>query len=354
MTLRGRLVRFYALSVTLWLVAVGGAIYFEFVIEPASAGIVFRGAEPEDTAVGEMWEVIFFAALPAAVLAGIGGWWVLRRGLAPVQALTVAAEALHEGNLHERLPRTHNGDEIDRLSEVLNTLVGRLGASLNQMREFTLQASHELKTPLTIMRGELETALRLNFSQADPQALCASQLEEIRRLTRIVDSLTLLAKADAGLLQLESKPVDLAALVEAGAEDADILAEGRVAVKLERCEPCTVQGDRDRLRQLILNLVDNAVKFSPPGGAVTLALDMAEGLARLRVANTGPVLPPEEAARVFDRFYRAGHDRHSATPGSGLGLSLCQWIVKAHGGTITFQSTAPGVNTVEVVFPVLM
>ena len=346
MTLRRRLTVSYAVVLTGCLLLMGAAAYYEFVVEFQD-----HGHEPGFSMTWEVMEVVLGAGIPALAIGVLGGWWLVRRSLRPIAELTAAAERLHEGNLQELLPRSRNGDEIDRLSEVLNDFTGRLGASVGQMREFTFHASHELKTPLTIMRGELEVALRDDFSKADPRALCVSQLEEIRRLSRIVESLTLLAKADASLLRLDRQVIPLHELVKEAVDDADTLSEGQV-VRIGRCDECAIPGDRDRLRQLLLNLVDNAVKYNTPGGGtIRFSLAREEGRVVCRIVNSGPGLAEENCAKVFDRFYRGGSAHPKPIEGSGLGLSLCRWIAEAHGGSIDFRSSAGGDTTVTLILP---
>ena len=213
--------------------------------------------------------------------------------------------------LRDPLPRTGNGDELDRLTEVFNGMLARLDDSFNRTREFTLHASHELKTPLTILCGETETGLRDESLSAAERERAASLLDELRRLARIVDGLTLLAKADAGQVALKLEPVRLDELVRDNFADAQILAEPHgIQVELAACEEITVRGDRHRLRQLLLNLADNAVKYNQPQGRVTMSLRRAGGTAEFTIANTGAGIPPEVLPRVFDRFYR-GDPAHS-------------------------------------------
>ncbi|HXF09992.1 MAG TPA: HAMP domain-containing sensor histidine kinase [Desulfuromonadaceae bacterium] len=230
-------------------------------------------------------------------------------------------------------------------------MTGRLHGSFNRIREFTLHASHELKTPLTVMRGEVETALREDPAPEQRDRLL-SQLDEIQRLTTIVDGLSLLTKADAGQVTLNVEPVRLEELVRDNFADTQILAEPTgVKVELETCDEIGIHGDRHRLRQLLLNLADNAVKYNQPHGRVTMKLRRIDNVAEFTVANTGAGIPPEILPRVFDRFFR-GDPAHSQTDGCGLGLSIAKWIVDAHHGTIHIESTPSQWTTVTVRFPV--
>jgi signal transduction histidine kinase len=305
-------------------------------------------------ALDETGEMFLYTGLPAVILGFLGGWWITRRAIAPVTALTETVEKIHERNLCEQLPRTRNGDELDRLTEVFNAMTGRLDGSFQRIREFTLHASHELKTPLTVMRGELETALREeNFTPVQKDRLL-SQIDEIERLAKIVDALTLLTKVDAGQVQLNFELVQLDDLVEENFADMKILAQlQNIQVKLEECEQISISGDRHRLRQLLLNLADNAVKYNHLNGTITVSLRRSEGFAELKISNTGAGIAPELQPRVFERFFRGDTSHNSAIEGCGLGLSIAQWIVLAHLGSIRFVSEPGKLTVVTVRFPAI-
>jgi heavy metal sensor kinase len=296
--------------------------------------------------------MIFQIGLPAVILGLIGGWWLTRRVLAPVLKLTNAVEKIHEKNLGKKIPRTNNGDELDRLTEVFNTMTARLDNSFQRIREFTLHASHELKTPLTVLCGETETALRDESLSPTERERLLSQLDEVRRLSKIVDGLTLLAKADAGQIALKLEPVRLDELVLDNFADTQILAEPHgIQVELTTCEEIFVRGDRHRLRQLLLNLADNAVKYNQQQGRVTMGLRRAENFAEFKITNTGAGIPPEILPRVFDRFFRGDPAHENTIEGCGLGLSIAKWIVSAHNGTIQIESMQSKPTTVTVHLP---
>ena len=348
MTIRTRLSLWYAGVLTASLLVIGFGTYQE-ILERFHHE---HRREPMEHALAETGEMVFQVGLPAILLGLLGGWWLTRRALAPVTELTEAIKKIHERNLRDPLPRTKNGDELDRLTEVFNGMLARLDDSFNRTREFTLHASHELKTPLTVLCGETETALRDESLSVAEREHAASQLDELRRLARIVDGLTLLAKADAGQVALKLEPVRFDELVRDNFADAQILAEPQgIRVELEGCEEITVSGDRHRLRQLLLNLADNAVKYNQPQGRVTMSLRRADGAAEFTIANTGAGIPPEVLPRVFDRFYR-GNPAHSPTvDGCGLGLSIAQWIVSVHNGTIKIESVPDKITTVAIRLP---
>jgi two-component system, OmpR family, heavy metal sensor histidine kinase CusS len=348
MTIRKRLTLWYAGILIASLLVIGLGTYRE-IDEQLRHG---HRRAPAEHAISETGEMVFEVGLPAVVLGLLGGWWLTRKALAPMSKLTSAITRVHERNLREPLPRTGNGDELDRLTEVFNAMLARLDESFNRIREFTLHASHELKTPLTVLCGEIETALRDESQSPAARDQWASQLDELRRLTRIVDGLTLLAKADAGQVELKSQPVRLDELVRDNFADAQILAEPQhIQVELAACEQMPVRGDRHRLRQLLLNLADNAVKYNQPQGRVTMNLRRVNGAAEFTITNTGPGIPPESLPRVFDRFYRGDPAHGHEVEGCGLGLSIARWIVSAHAGTIQIDSKPAQLTTVTVRLP---
>ena len=348
MTIRTRLTLWYAGILAASLLVIGYGTYRE-IDEQLRRD---HRKEPMEHAIDETSELVLQVGLPAVLLGLLGGWWLTRRALGPVKKLTDAATKIHERNLRDPLPRTSNGDELDQLTKVFNDSLARLDDSFKRVHEFTLHASHELKTPLTVMCGEAEIASRDESLPSAERERAASQLDELRRLARIVDGLTLLAKADAGQITLAMEPVRLDELVRDNFADAQILAEPQgIKVELESCEEITVRADRHRLRQLLLNLADNAVKYNQPQGRVTMNLRRADNMAEFTIANTGQGIPPEMLPRVFDRFFR-GDPAHSQTvDGCGLGLSIAQWIVTAHNGTIKIESATMKPTIVTVRLP---
>lgn len=347
MTIRTRLNLWYAAVLCLTLLVMAGLSYNEFVVEKRQPKHAEEDSVSQD--MEDLVGILCVTILPAVVLGLVGGWWLTRQALAPVAAVTRAAGRIHDRNLHEQLPRSGNGDELDQLTEVFNAMTARLHDSFQRIREFTLHASHELKTPLTILHGEMETAMTVEPLTASQRERIASELDEVQRLAKIVDGLTLLTKADAGQIQLKREPLRLDDIVRDVFADAQILAKpASVQVQLATCEIVTIQGDRHRLRQLLLNLIDNAIKYNVPNGLVTITLTPVHEYAELTVTNTGPGIPRESLPRVFDRFYRADPAHGDTVDGCGLGLSIAQWIVSAHGGQIQIASD-PEVKTSVVV-----
>jgi signal transduction histidine kinase len=358
MTIRMRLTFWFAAVLVLSLLAMGGLSYYELVVEPRNKARAQAAAKnPEDVKEDppgeELMEALAWSGIPALVLGLGGGWWLMRRTLAPIAALTHATEQINEHNLSKPLARSGNGDELDRLTDVFNSMTERLHQSFTRIREFTLHASHELKTPLTVMHGELETALQNETLPPPQRTRVESQLDEVQRLTRIVDGLTLLTKADAGQIVLARERVQLDELVREAFADAQSLARPRdIAVTLKNCEAATVIGDRHRLRQLLLNLTDNAIKYNLPKGTVTLVLGRLGGNAEVSIANTGPGIAPELLHRVFDPFFRGDASHSQTVEGCGLGLSIARWIAVAHDGAIEITSRPGELTTAIVRLPI--
>jgi signal transduction histidine kinase len=348
MRIRTRLTLWYAAILAISLLLISGRTYHELAEQMQHA----HQQHSARRALGEAGEIVFRMGLPAIVLGLAGGWWLTRRTLQPLAELTKAAKEIDERTLAHPLPRSRNGDELDELAAVLNSTQVRLNNSFQRIREFTLHASHELKTPLTVLHGELETALRDDDLAPSERERALSQLGEVERLSKIVDGLTLLTKADAGDVKLKKDTVSLDELVRDIHADAIILGERRgITVELTACEKTNVMGNAHRLRQLLLNLADNAVKYNDVGGLISMELRRVDAAAHFSIANTGPGIAADVLPKVFDRFFR-GDPAHSAdTEGCGLGLSIAQWIAHAHGGTIQIESNTK-LTTVILSLPV--
>jgi signal transduction histidine kinase len=227
-----------------------------------------------------------------------------------------------------------------------------LDDSFRQVRRFSADASHELQTPLTILKGEIEVALRSGRTPEDYQQVLTSSLEEIERISRLVEGLLLLARADSGVLRMDHKPVDLPQLVaEVAAQMQKMAADQGVSLRQEDLAPVTLYGDKEQLLRLLRNLIDNAIKYTPAGGRVTLSLRGDGSQARISVTDTGIGLSEAEQAQIFTRFYRAAQARSQSGGGAGLGLCIAQSIAEAHGGKIQVHSSPGQGSTFTVVLP---
>jgi len=278
------------------------------------------------------------------------------RAFRPVDQIINEVEAITDGrSLHRRLPVDDAGDEMARLSSTLNAMIARLETSFGALRRFTADASHELKTPLTVLRADVERAMSTAGSPNDQLVALEEALHETRRMADLVDSLLTLARADEGRFDLHREPVPLEPLVREVFETALILGEDAgLGVSLPIIEPATVLGDRTRLRQLLLNLVTNAIKYTPRGGRVELAMTVRDHVATVAVRDTGIGISAADLPYIFDRFWRADRARSRAAErgGFGLGLAISQYIAQAHGGTLTVHSRLGRGSTFTVTLPV--
>ena len=296
-------------------------------------------------------------AIPAVLLLGsYGGLLLANQALRPVDRMTRAAEQIGAGDLTERVPLPAKMDELGRLAATFNHMIARLQAAFERQRQFTSDASHELRTPLAVMRGDIEIALRRRRTPEAYEQVLTSNLEEIVRLSRLVEDLLTLARADAGRTALRCEPTSLDDLCRGMVEYISPLAQLREQEL--RYEPppqdVVINGDVQRLKQLLLNLLDNAIKYTDLRGRVTLAVRAEGRSAVLTVADTGRGIPPEDLPHIFDRFFRRSRPTSdkSAT-GFGLGLSIVKWIVDSHGGKIEAASRPGEGTTFTVRFPLL-
>jgi two-component system OmpR family sensor kinase len=296
---------------------------------------------------------IFLILIPIALAISIGGGWFLAySSLRPVDEITKNAREISAHNLSSKIPPRAVDDEIGRLVSTFNEMIERLRHSFDRIRQFSVDASHELRTPLTIMRGEVELALRNTKEPEEYRRVLVSNLEEILRLATIIDSLLTLAKADANQTDIDVEPVNLKDLIAELYEDSEVIASKKnITVKLAHNVEAVVLGDPVRLRQLFLNLLDNAVKYTPTGGHVTLSAERTDAQAIVRVKDSGIGIPLEDQQKIFDRFYRVDKGRSRDMGGSGLGLSIAHWIVGLHHGTIAVESEPGRGSTFTVTLP---
>ena len=292
--------------------------------------------------------ILLAATLIAYVLAG--------RALQPVDRVVDEVRAISDGrSLHRRLAPLATGDELARLTSTLNEMLGRLERSFSTLRRFTADASHELKTPLTVLRSGLERAITHPRVSPEVLEILDETLGEANRMAEMVDSLLMLARGDEGRAPLHVEAVDLHELLDEVAETAGILGEqADVAVEVSSpATPVTLEADRARIRQLLMNLMTNAIKYTPAGGAVAITCKRRDETVVLEVRDTGIGIAPGDLPHIFDRFWRAdpARSRTSARPGTGLGLAISKWIAEAHGGAIAVQSRSGRGTTFTVTLP---
>jgi heavy metal sensor kinase len=277
--------------------------------------------------------------VPLAVLVAVGGgYYLVGRALAPVVRMARSAERITLRNLDEQLPVTRSGDELEQLSLALNHMIRRLREAVEQNQRFLADASHELRTPLTVLRGELESAVGQTAAPELRERL-GSALEEVDRLVKIVEALFAISRVEAGDEPRQWTRFDLAQLAAATAEQMSLLAEDkgvRVNCKVEG--NVSVEGDSARIKQVVVNLLDNAIKYTPAGGCIELSVQARGGKAVMEVADTGIGIPAGALPRVFERFYRGDQASWRDGGGAGLGLAIVKSICSAHGGQIGVQS----------------
>ena len=285
---------------------------------------------------------ILLLITPCILLAAaLGGHFLMTLPLRPLVVLTEQAERVGTHQLGERLPVIATGDEMERLSLSLNRMISRLEDALAHNRRFSADVSHELRTPLTILRGELEQMLHTSSIPLTQRDALGSALEEIDRMAKIVESLLTISRLYSGTDAMDLKPVNLSRLARWTVDQMHLLAEEKsIALRSSQTEPITILADPGRMKQVLVNLLDNAIKYTPNGGeiAIRVSTESAARLAILEVSDTGIGIPADSLPYVFDRFYRSDKARTRGSGGAGLGLSIVKAISKAHGGIVTIES----------------
>lgn len=309
---------------------------------------VLQVAAPLGTRNRMLKNALLFMLLLLIIVSGgtlAGSWWLAARAVRPVQEIIRQAEAVRPGTPGPRIEAWADSREYVRLVQVLNTMLARIDAAFEAQRRFTADASHELRSPLTAMRGELELARRRPRPAEEYERVIDSALEEVERLSRIAEDLLTLARSDAGVLQLRPQKVDLAATAERVVERLALAASAKNVELVLRAEPpVTALVDEDLVSRLLWNLATNAIKFTPAGGRVVLSATRENGTVALAVTDTGPGIPEDALPQVFDRFYRADEARTPAAPsqGTGLGLAIVRAIAELHGAEISARNTGSG------------
>jgi heavy metal sensor kinase len=295
--------------------------------------------EPLWSRLDEMMIASVFALPLVLALAGFAGYGLVRRALGPIEQMARRAQEITPQRLHERLPNDNTGDELGQLARVFNETLARLEQAFEQLRRFTADASHELRTPLAAIRSVGEVGLQKDGSRAEYRDIIGSMLEEVNRLTSLVDNLLTISRADAGSLQLELVDVPVMQLVREAAALFEVLVEEKALnLIVTGDESATVEGDRLFLRQALVNLLHNAVKYSPLGGTISVRVQSSINEVAVDIEDNGPGIPLEDRQKIFDRFYRVDRARWRESGGAGLGLSITKWVVEAHGGKIGLES----------------
>lgn len=318
--------------------------------------IVIRLAQSEEPVLHAVHEFLLAAALIFPLLVGaaaVAAQRMARRILTPVQAIASQARRISSSSLHERVPLNGTGDELDDLARVFNQTLTRLDASFQQLRQFTSDVSHELRTPLAAIRGIGEVGLARDGTREEYRELVGSMLEEVGRLTTLIDELLMIARADAGSIQLKYADIAALSLVRETVAMLEPLAEEKEqAIVIEDKQDGIIRADPVLIRQALVNVLHNAIKYSPAETQIIFRLhsDNPETI-RLSVSDSGPGIAPEHLRRIFDRFYRVDQGRSRDAGGFGLGLAISQWVVEAHKGRLAVTSTPGHGSTFEITLP---
>ena len=304
---------------------------------------VSRSEERVREELSEVLMVLIFGLPLVVALAGIGGYLLARRALAPIDHLASEAQRITADRLHERLQVPNDRDEIGRLTGVINDTFARLESSFDQLRRFTADSSHELRTPLAVVRGIGEAAVAEHRTPSEYKEAIGSMLEEVDRMSNLVDTLLRLSHGDAGTIRLSRDSLDLGELARDVASSLSVLAEERnQKLAFEISSGVIVSVDRLVLREAVTNVLDNAIKYSPGGAAIAIRVERIGNQGLLAVGDEGPGIPPEHRERIFHRFYRVDEARSRERGGAGLGLAIAKWAVEIHGGQISVQERPGG------------
>lgn len=314
--------------------------------------VVATSTEDTDNSIHRLLILLFISGPAALAAAGVGGWLLARKALLPVSRITSKAAEIGVSRLNERIEVPTTTDELSKLAVTLNNMLDRLESGVEEKRRFVADASHELRTPLAIMRSEIDVSLDSAELSDEAVETLKSAREEVDRMTRIVENLLTLARIDEGKLQLLRKPVDIKELALTVAQNMRFLADTKdIQIKIEG-DHVLADADPEYLGQVMVNLVENAIKYSRPGGLITIRARQSSDDAVLTVDDTGPGIPPDLLSRVFDRFFRVDTARSRSEGGSGLGLSISQEIIKAHGGRIWATSELGKGSSFSIAVPI--
>jgi len=304
--------------------------------------------------LNELFSVLILIIPISFVISIVTGWFLARKSLQPVDQITRTAREISSLNLSKRIPPNEIDDEIGRLITTFNEMIDRLQKSFEQTKQFSVSASHELRTPLTILRGEIEVALKSNKTPEEYVNTLKSLLDEVVRMSSIIDSLFNLTKSDAGQTDVHFEIINLDTLVMELYEDSEHLAKNKnISILLNKMDEVKIRGDKVKLRQLFLNLIDNAIKYNNEFGKVEISLYKENKTAIFVITDTGIGIPKESINKIFERFYRVDKARSRELGGSGLGLAIAKWIVDLHKGTIEVNSELGKGSTFIIKFPIV-
>lgn len=307
---------------------------------------VASSLEEVEDALNKLFIILIITVPMALIVAVLGGQFLANKALKPVDQITQTARLITSKNLNQRISPLKVKDEIGRLIDTFNDMISRLDQSFQKIKQFTQDVSHELKTPLTILKGEVEVGLLKDRSTVEYQRILKSNLEEINRMSQIIEDLLLLSKVDSGEIKLQKQEVNLNKIIYEVVSQMEILAKDKgLRIEIQNYQQDVILfGDSLKLRELFLNLISNSIKYTEQGGVIriTIKREAQNGLknryAKIIVSDTGIGISKEDQPKIFDRFYRVDKARSREQGGSGLGLSICKWIVEAHNGEIKVES----------------
>ncbi len=323
--------------------------------EPAihAVAVVGRSMDELKSVLRGFRRNLIFAALAMIGLASAGGLFLAKRAFKPVEQITRTAQGIEESDLSRRI-EVNSEDELGRLASTLNQMIGRLERAFSRQRQFTADASHELRTPLSVIKAESTLALRKKRAESDYRKSLELISREVSRMSTLVDRLLFLARSDAGRGQLNFEEVNLKELLSDLAQEVEVLCqEKRLQFKLGPLENLIVRGDKLELKQLFFNLLDNAIKYTPSGGIVSVSAVRKGESAVIAIRDSGIGIPEEHIPHIFERFYRVDKARSRAEGGAGLGLSICQQVAQVQGGKIEVDSRVGEGSTFSVFLPLV-
>lgn len=308
--------------------------------------------EDFDESMSRLLTIIVISIPTALALTLIGGYFLAKKSLKPVDQIRKAAIKISSANLNEKIDVGGRKDELGKLAETFNEMIERLRDSFQRINQFSIDVSHELKTPLAILKGETEIALRKEREKEEYQRILRSNLEEINRMSKIIDDLLFLSNAETKNLTLYKEPIALQDLITDVCCDMKIYAEQKgVELTVGRLEDITIEGDELKLRRMFMNIIENGIKYNVAGGKVEVSSFIEDGYARVDIKDTGIGISESDLKYIFDRFYRADRSR-KRDAGSGLGLSISKWIAEAHNGKIEVASIPQKGSTFSVKLPI--